>query len=47
MIHLPVIPVELNNFTANLSDRKVNLYWQTSSELNNRGFEVERCALKR
>ena len=37
-----IIPVELNSFTANLSDRKVNLYWQTASELNNRGFEVQR-----
>ncbi len=37
-----IIPVELNNFTANLSDRKVNLYWQTSTELNNRGFEIQR-----
>jgi len=40
-----IIPVELNNFSANVSDRKVNLYWQTASELNNLGFEVERCAL--
>jgi hypothetical protein len=40
-----VIPVELTNFSANVFDGKVNLAWQTSSELNNRGFEVERCAL--
>ncbi|HEX9253485.1 MAG TPA: T9SS type A sorting domain-containing protein, partial [Ignavibacteriaceae bacterium] len=37
-----VIPVELNNFFANVSDRNVNLYWQTSSELNNQGFEIQR-----
>jgi hypothetical protein len=37
-----IIPVELNSFTANLSDRKVNLYWRTSTELNNRGFEIQR-----
>lgn len=37
-----VIPVELNSFIASLSDRKVNLYWQTASELNNSGFEVQR-----
>ena len=40
-----VIPVELNSFTASLSDRNVKLYWQTASELNNRGFDIERCAL--
>jgi len=40
-----VIPVELTNFSANVIDGKVNLAWQTSSELNNRGYEVERCAL--
>jgi len=37
-----VVPVELNNFSANVSNRKVNLYWQTASELNNQGFEIQR-----
>jgi hypothetical protein len=37
-----VIPVELNNFTANVSGGKVNLYWQTATELNNSGFEIQR-----
>ena len=36
------IPVELNNFTANLSDSKVYLSWETSSETNNLGFYIER-----
>ena len=36
------IPVELINFSINLSDRRVNLYWQTATELNNRGFEIQR-----
>lgn len=36
------IPVELNSFTANIRDSKVNLTWQTASELNNRGFEIQR-----
>ncbi len=40
-----IIPVELTNFTANVSDGKVNLAWETSSEINNQGFDVERCAL--
>ena len=37
-----VIPVELTNFSANVIDGKVNLNWQTSSELNNQGFEIQR-----
>ena len=36
------IPVELNNFAANAEDGKVFLSWQTSSELNNLGFYIER-----
>ena len=36
------IPVELNNFTASLSDSKVYLSWETSSETNNLGFYIER-----
>jgi hypothetical protein len=32
----------LNNFTANLSDSKVYLSWETSSETNNLGFYIER-----
>src|SRR5690606_37787221 len=37
-----VIPVELASFTASIIDGKVNLIWQTASETNNYGFEVER-----
>jgi len=37
-----IVPVELNNFTANVSDGKVQLSWQTASELNNQGFEIQR-----
>ncbi len=36
------IPVELNSFTANVVDGKVNLNWQTASELNNQGFEIQK-----
>ncbi|AFH49868.1 BNR/Asp-box repeat protein [Ignavibacterium album JCM 16511] len=40
---LVFVPVELESFTASkLDDRKVFLSWQTASELNNRGFEVQR-----
>ena len=36
------LPVELNSFTAINSGNEVNLSWITSSEINNKGFEVER-----
>ena len=36
------VPVELTSFTANVSDGKVILNWQTATELNNKGFEVQR-----
>jgi hypothetical protein len=36
------IPVELNNFTANLSEGIVYLNWETSTETNNLGFYIER-----
>ena len=35
--------VELTSFTANMIDGKVNLKWQTASELNNSGFEIEKA----
>lgn len=37
-----VLPVELVSFTADLNDNKVRLSWQTATEINNYGFEVER-----
>ena len=40
------IPVELTSFTANLSNDKVILNWATATELNNRGFEIERSTNK-
>ena len=36
------IPVELNNFTAIADEGKVYLSWETSSEINNNGFYIER-----
>jgi len=38
------LPVELTSFTANFVDGKVSLNWQTATEVNNYGFEVERAA---
>ncbi|QQS34905.1 MAG: choice-of-anchor J domain-containing protein [Ignavibacteriales bacterium] len=36
------VPVELSTFTASVSKNNVSLTWSTSSEKNNRGFQVER-----
>jgi hypothetical protein len=36
------VPVELTSFTANAANGNVTLNWQTASEINNRGFEIER-----
>jgi hypothetical protein len=37
-----VIPVELTGFTAEMSNGLVALNWQTATETNNRGFEIQR-----
>lgn len=36
------LPVELLTFSASAENNKVYLSWQTSSELNNLGYEIER-----
>ena len=37
-----IVPVELASFKANASEGLVELSWLTSTETNNRGFEVQR-----
>ena len=37
-----IIPVELTSFTANTVNGNVVLNWETATELNNQGFEIER-----
>ncbi len=36
------MPVELTSFTAKVFGNSILLNWQTSTEINNYGFEVER-----
>ncbi len=36
------LPVELTSFTAKAQDSTVNLMWETKTEIDNYGFEVER-----
>ena len=37
-----IVPVEMITFTASVRNSQVQLLWSTASELNNRGFEIER-----
>ena len=37
-----IVPVELISFNASADKRNVTLNWQTSTEVNNRGFEIQR-----
>jgi len=36
------LPVELTSFTADVTNNQVNLKWQTATEVNNYGFDIER-----
>ncbi|RPI73078.1 MAG: T9SS C-terminal target domain-containing protein [Ignavibacteriales bacterium] len=38
----PPLPVELSSFTSYVSGNSITLTWITSSEINNRGFDIER-----
>ncbi|MBK7632511.1 MAG: immune inhibitor A [Ignavibacteriales bacterium] len=38
-----IVPVELISFTASIVDGKAELKWQTASELNNAGFDIEKA----
>ena len=39
------VPVELVSFTSSVSGNNVLLKWNTATELNNQGFDVERAAI--
>jgi len=41
-IDVVTIPVELISFSATTDSKNVNLIWATATEINNRGFEIER-----
>ena len=40
--NISIVPVELTSFTASVNDNDVTLSWETATELNNSGFEIER-----
>jgi hypothetical protein len=37
-----IVPVELTNFTSSVENGQVSLSWETSTETNNKGFEIQR-----
>ncbi|MDP2303933.1 MAG: FG-GAP-like repeat-containing protein [Ignavibacteria bacterium] len=39
------LPVELTSFSASIKNKAVNLAWQTATEVNNYGFEIERSVI--
>jgi Secretion system C-terminal sorting domain len=39
------LPVELNSFSAIVKKNKISLEWQTATEVNNYGFEIQRTLL--
>lgn len=41
-VYNPVVPVELTSFTASNKENEVTLKWETATESNNSGFEIER-----
>lgn len=38
-------PVELTSFTVNSNDKNISLNWSTATELNNKGFQIERSSV--
>jgi hypothetical protein len=39
-----IVPVELISFSSSVEGNTVNLSWQTATEINNHGFEIERAS---
>jgi len=38
----PIVPVELTSLSASVNPDNISIIWTTATELNNRGFDVER-----
>lgn len=45
-VDFSIIPVELTSFSAVAIENNVELKWSTATEINNRGFEIERCVIQ-
>lgn len=44
-INSGALPVEINSFNASVKDNKALLSWETATEVNNYGFEIERASV--
>jgi hypothetical protein len=40
-----ILPVELTTFVSNLSERQVNLSWETKTEINSSKYEIDRASV--
>jgi hypothetical protein len=40
--HTSLLPVELTSFTGNIINNSVHLVWNTATEIDNQGFEIQR-----
>ncbi len=41
-----VVPVEFTSFTYEINEHGIKIIWETASEINNRGFEIQRSVGK-
>ena len=46
LMYMNPVPVELTSFSASTKENNVTLNWQTSTETNNKGFEIQRSVSK-
>ncbi len=44
VIYYTLVPVELTSFTANTGNGNVTLDWETATETNNKGFEIQKAS---
>ncbi len=44
VVHTHIVPVELTSFNVSADKGAVSLTWQTATETNNKGFDIERKA---
>lgn len=46
LVNITYVPVEFKTFSAHINGSDITLNWETATEINNKGFEIERNAGK-